>query len=146
MEDRLTVGSGREPVAAGLELGSQRPVVVDLRVGDEGHRAVLGIERLVAARDVDDRQAGVGQRDRADAPDGVSVGPTVPQRFDHPLGGVGGGWASRIENRSDPAHSPPSWQAGPLSQLCHTQVWSRAPPGLSIDPSTTDREVDRCTA
>jgi hypothetical protein len=59
----------------------------------------------------------------------------VSQRFDHPLGGVRGAWAGRIENGSDPAHAQPSWQAAPLWQLFHSRVWSRAPVRRSIELS-----------
>ena len=147
VHDRLAVGAGGVAMAASLELRPQRDVVVDLGVGDQGDRAVLGLERLVAARHVDDRQAGVGEGHRADAPHRVPIGPAVPQPLDHPLGGVGAPRTGRIENGSDPAHAQASWQASMLSLLRDTPVWIRAPAPRRIDltPSTT-QEVDRCTA
>ena len=75
-------------VAASLEALAQLAVVVDLAVDDRGHAAVLGVERLIAARDVDDGQPGVGQRERPDAPQRVAIRTAVAQRLDHPLGRV----------------------------------------------------------
>ena len=91
-------------MAASLELLAQLGVVVDLAVDDRGHAAVLGVERLVAARDVDDGQPGVSQRERSDAPQRVAIRTAVAQRLDHPLRRVLARRAGRIEDCSDPAH------------------------------------------
>ena len=48
---------------AALELGAQLAEVVDLAVEDDADRAVLVEDRLVAARQVDDRQAAHPQGD-----------------------------------------------------------------------------------
>jgi hypothetical protein len=84
-------------VASALEVLAQGGVVVDLAVHDHGDRAVLGVEGLVAASDVDDRQTRVRQRGRAGAVHAVGVGPAMAQRLDHPLPAVGGRGPGRIE-------------------------------------------------
>jgi hypothetical protein len=120
-------------VAALLERGPELEVVVDLAVDDRRDLPVLGGERLVASPDVDDREPGMGERERADPPQGITVGPAMPQRLDHPLGRIGPRRAGRIEDCTDPAHARGSWQEARRSLVtqphrsCHPQVWSRAP-------------------
>ena len=92
-------------MAALLELGAQRAVVVDLAVDDRGDAAVLGVERLVAARDVDDRQPRVGEGDGPDAPERLAIRTAVAERLDHPLRRVLARRAGRIEDCADPAHA-----------------------------------------
>ena len=105
VHDDLAVGAGREAVAAGLELFAQLAVVVDLAVDDRRDRAVLGVERLVAAGHVDDRQARVGERERAEPSDALAVGPAVAQRLDHPLRGLGRRGPAGVEDRSYSTHA-----------------------------------------
>ena len=64
-EDNLGVGVGREGVAQGLEFGAQVEVVVDLTVVGDRVAPVGAGHRLLAVRNVDDRQAPVGQTARA---------------------------------------------------------------------------------
>ena len=104
MHDHLAVRVRRPAVAASLEALAQLAVVVDLAVDDRGHAAVLGVERLIAARDVDDGQPGVSQRERPDAPQRIAIRTAVAQRLDHPLRRVLARRAGRIEDCSDPAH------------------------------------------
>jgi hypothetical protein len=78
----LAVRAGREAVPARFEPGAQLAVVVDLPVDDRGHGPVLGRQRLVAARDVDDRQPGVDEQRRAELPHAVAVRTAMPERGD----------------------------------------------------------------
>ncbi len=79
VDERLGVAAGVEPVAGALELAGELAVVVDLPVLDDDDVSVLAGNRLVAAREVDDREA--AGRDRRSYPHGA--GP--------PSQGLGGG-------------------------------------------------------
>jgi hypothetical protein len=114
-------------VALPLEPGAELAVVVDLAVDDRGDVSVLGVERLVAAGHVDDREPGVGERDRADAPERLAIRTAMAQRLDHPLRRVLARRAGRIEDCADPAHAGVM-----MSGRCDSRVWSGAPGGLSI--------------
>jgi hypothetical protein len=105
VHDHLAVGVRREAVPALLQQAAQVELVVDLAVDDGGDLAVLGVERLVAAGDVDDRKPGMGERERSDPPERVPVGTAVAQGLHHSLGRVGPRRAGRIEDCSDPAHA-----------------------------------------
>ena len=65
VRDHAGVGGGREAVAERLELLRQLDVVVDLAVLHHPVAARLVGERLVAAREVDDREAGVDHPEAA---------------------------------------------------------------------------------
>ena len=65
MDERLGVGVGAEGVAGARELVAQLGVVVDLAVLDDDDGAVLVRDRLVAAGEVDDREAPRAERDLA---------------------------------------------------------------------------------
>ena len=107
VHDHLAVGAGGEAVALALEPGAQVEVVVDLTVDDRRDRAVLGVERLVAAGHVDDRQARVGERQWADAPHRLPVGPAMAESLHHSVHRMLAGATRRIEDRADPAHARP---------------------------------------
>ena len=57
MDRHLGVAVRREPVSSGLELAAQLAEVVDLAVAHGDDLAVLARDRLVTARNVDDRKA-----------------------------------------------------------------------------------------
>src|SRR5918911_1590505 len=116
---RSTTGVTRP---ASLEAGAQRVVVVDLAVDDRGHAAVLRVERLVAARDVDDRQPRVGERDRPDAPERLAIGTAMTERLDHPLRRVLARRAGRIEDCADPAHAALMMSGPPVATLSRRRV------------------------
>ena len=61
VDDHLRVASGAEGVARGLQFLAQLHVVEDLAVERDPQRAVLVAERLLARREVNDGQAGVGE-------------------------------------------------------------------------------------
>ncbi len=90
-------------MAPALEVGLELPVVVDLAVLDDHDAAVLVAYRLVAAFQVDDRQAPV--RDPHDSVDvrSAMVGPPMVERVARPTHRLG------IHNppvrRNDPANA-----------------------------------------
>ena len=65
MDEHLGVGVRAEGVPGALELVAQLGVVVDLAVLDDDDAAVLVRDRLVAAGEVDDREAPRAERDLA---------------------------------------------------------------------------------
>src|SRR6185312_4492963 len=100
----LAVGVRRKSVAGGLELGPHAEVVVDLAVGDDVALSVLGVEGLVAAGEVDDRQPGVDQRRRPVAADRLAVGSAVAQRLADRAGRRLGQGLIRAQYRRYAAH------------------------------------------
>ena len=83
MDDDLGVAARAEHVPERRQLGHQLPVVVDLAVEDDDDGAVLVEHRLLAGRQVDDRQALVAQRDAGRAVHAGLVGPAVMLRLVH---------------------------------------------------------------
>ena len=65
VDEHLGVAARREAVPGALELVPQLAVVVDLAVLDDGDPAVLVGDRLVAGREVDDREPPGREPDRA---------------------------------------------------------------------------------
>jgi hypothetical protein len=61
VDDHLGVAGRPEGVPQRLQFGAQLAVVEDLAVERHPQRAVLVAQRLLAGREVDDRQPGVGQ-------------------------------------------------------------------------------------
>ena len=108
-EDDLGVGVvGDEPPAAGLELAAQLGVVVDLAVEDEREVAIVAVERLVAGRDVDDREAPHPDREvRADV-GALAVGAAVHDRTQHLFEqlGIGAGEPDDAAHREQPTADP----------------------------------------
>ena len=72
-----------------LELVHQLAVVVDLAVLDDDDRAVLVRDRLVAARQVDDRKSPRRDPDRPVEVRALGVGAAVIERLRHPAEAVG---------------------------------------------------------
>src|SRR4051794_25028369 len=90
---------------APLELRLHRTVLVQLAVLHHGDRAVLVVHRLVAACEVDDRQAPRGERDRPLGEDALAVGPAVHERAGHRAhGALVHRSAVEGEHAADPAH------------------------------------------
>ena len=72
---------GREAMALAQQLGAQLPIVVDLAVADDPLAAVLVGDRLMAAVEIDDRQATLAEdRARADM-DALIVGAAMADRI-----------------------------------------------------------------
>ena len=84
VEDDLGVARRLEAVAAPLEVAAQLAMVVDLAVENDPRRAVLVPHRLVAAREIDDRQAPHGEADLAHDHLALVVGTAVGDRRVHP--------------------------------------------------------------
>src|SRR5208282_1713026 len=61
VHDRLGVASGAEAVAARAQLAAERLEIVDLAVEHDGDAAVLVVERLRAARDIDDGEPAMAE-------------------------------------------------------------------------------------
>ena len=106
VQQHFVVRAGLEAVALGLQLGAQLAVVVDLAVARRPERLLDIAQRLVAAGQVDDRQAA-----HRDAAIGVNVhalviGPAMPRDVAHRRQGVGhNALAVEIENPVDAAHA-----------------------------------------
>ncbi len=77
------IGLRGEAMAAALQLGAQFDVIENLAVEDHPYRAVFVAHRLVAAGQVDDAQAGVGQTDRSFVVEPLLIRPAVMQLADH---------------------------------------------------------------
>lgn len=83
MQNHFGIGAGGELVAFLNEILAQFEVIEDLTVEDDPERAVGGMQRLRAARDVDDAEAGVSQADLLVHVDPDVVGAAVAQGADH---------------------------------------------------------------
>ena len=80
MEQDFRISAGAEPVSQALQLASQLPVVVDFSVESDGHAAILSGHRLVARRDVENRQTRRAQRDNGRFEDALMIGSSMYQR------------------------------------------------------------------
>ena len=83
MDDDLGVGRRLEHVAAGDQLGTQLDVVEDLAVKGDPDGAVLVAHRLLAAVEIDDAEARVGEADVAVDESAIAVRTAMRQRSDH---------------------------------------------------------------
>ena len=106
MDEHLGVAARREAVPGALELVPQLAVVVDLAVLDDRDPAVLVRDRLVARREVDDREPPGREAPptrRRKAPSGV--GPAVDERRAHRREAAGVDGAAGHRDSADPAHA-----------------------------------------
>ena len=85
VHEHLGVALRGKPMTLGLQLRPLFPVVVDLAVLDDPDRAVFVADGLVAAGEVDDRQAPSGQTDVPVDERAPAVRSSVKQRFVHRL-------------------------------------------------------------
>ena len=106
VHDHLGVAARVEAVTERLQLRYQRLVVVDLAVVDDDDRAVLVVERLLAGREVDDRQPAMAERDPRLEVQTVAVGSAMGDRLVHTQrqAAVRLPLESRIDDACDPAH------------------------------------------
>ena len=133
VRDDLGVGARAEAVAERAELGAQRGEVVDLAVEDDGDVADAVAHRLAAAVEVDERQAGVAERDRAVAEDADVVGAAVGEACGHPLDERGRDEAAvEGEGAGDAAHDGLLCVAVP-----RTSAGQRAPAARASATSTS---------
>ena len=112
VDDDLGVGATREAVAARLQLPSQLAMVVDLSVEDQHRRAVLRVERLIPARDVDDREPGHPDRGVRARVDAAGVGAAMDERRAHRADELTLAGASRGDLSGYPAHQAPANSGG----------------------------------
>ena len=114
----LTIRARAQPVAAALEIALHALVVVELAVRDDPGGLVLVRDRLIAAREVDDAEARVPERDAAVGRDPglLTVGAAMMQRAHGALQSLDGNLAALTKDRNDSAHLPCSPNGG-LSRL-----------------------------
>ena len=104
VHEHLGVAARAEAVACALELVHQLAVVVDLAVLDDGDGPVLVRDRLVAARQVDDRKAARRDPDGAVDVRALRVGAAVVERLRHPPQPLGVDRATARGDSANPAH------------------------------------------
>ncbi len=85
VQDGFGVAAGAELPAARDQLGRQLDVVEDLAVERDPDIAVGRGERLLAAREVDDREASVAERRALVEVDAGCIGPAMAHGLDHAL-------------------------------------------------------------
>ena len=84
MHEHLGVAVRPKDVAGPLEFAGELAIVVDLAVLDDDDAAVFAADRLVAAGQVDDREAPRGDPDPAVDVHALRVGAAVDERRRHP--------------------------------------------------------------
>ena len=107
VDDHLRVGVRVEAVPLALEVAPQLDVVEDLAVEDDPDGLVLVVDRLPAALEVDDREAGVGEAHASVHQGAEAVGAAMLQGPNHRLHlrlGGGPGTAEGHKGRES-AHS-----------------------------------------
>ena len=151
MDERLGVGVGAERVPGARELVAQLGVVVDLAVLDDDDAAVLVRDRLVAAGEVDDREAPRAERDLAVDVLAGAVGAAVDELGAHRAKRLDVGVPVGGRDPADPAHAPtlgapPENPAQRLLQHAPSGRDDRAevePDGAVGDPLEVVRELLR---
>src|SRR5262249_52503942 len=109
VDDHFRIRAGRESVAAGFEISSKLPEVVDLAVEDELHRSIFVRDRLITRLEIDDGQAPEAEP-YADAivllaeKESVVVRPAVAQNCSHRDKGFAIDWPERCYP-ADSAHA-----------------------------------------
>ncbi len=114
--------------AARLELAAELDEVVDLAVGGEHERAID--HRLVAALEVDDREARLQEPERPGLMHAEVVGPTVGQRGAHTPQRALVGAAVSCEDACDAAHGG-------------AVVFAERPESITVDRRAGARRTDR---
>ncbi len=100
------IAAGLEPGALGLQFRHQVGEIVDLAIEDNGKRPVHGLHRLDAARQVDEGQAPVAQRDTRLHMDALAIGTAMRHRVRHRLdqGRIEGPRPLAVEHSRQAAH------------------------------------------
>ena len=104
VHEHLGVGLGREEVARRGQLLPQLEVVVDLAVLHHPDRRILVVHRLVAAREVDDREPAHAQRHAAGLYHSLVVRSAVDHRATHPPDELTAACRVPARDAADPAH------------------------------------------
>ena len=108
VRDHLGVALSLEAVPETGELGAERLEVVELSVEHRSHAPILGADRLVAARDVDDAES-TGSQDRMRGrKEAVLVGAAVGERGGHAADQSLRDGSVEAGHPRDAAHQPPS--------------------------------------
>ena len=130
MDEDLDVRTGSEPVTARGERVLDLAEVVDLAIGDDLHRTVLVGERLLAAGNVDDREAAHGKADARQQNAAFVVGTPMVQGPDHSL---------HVDLGHRPSEIPLDDPDNPAHGVCN-RPYDRRP-----ERSHTMRTIARCT-
>ena len=105
VDEHLGVAVRREPVAGPLEVPPELTVVVELAVLDDRDAAVLVRDRLVAGREVDDREAPGSEPDGPVEVCAVRVRPALDEGCAHRREPAGVDGAAGGRDSADPAHA-----------------------------------------
>src|SRR5205823_297523 len=105
VHEHLGIATRVETMAGPLELVHQLAVVVDLSVLHHEDRPVLVRDRLVAAREVDEREPPRGYRHAAVDVGPARIGPAVVERRRHATQPFGVDGAASGRDPADPAHA-----------------------------------------
>ena len=108
MQVHLGVAVRAEGMTPALELAAELGVVVDLAVLDDGARAVLVRDRLIAAGEVDDREPPSREADGTVEVLAAAVGTAVDEHAAHRGEAPGVGRAASRRDSTDSAHRPNS--------------------------------------
>ena len=79
MQDSFTAGMGGEAVAQIFQFPAQFQIIVNRTIGDQAEPVIFAVERLSAAREVDDGQPRVRQSDATRCVKALSVGAAMRQ-------------------------------------------------------------------
>ena len=104
VREHFGVAAGAKDVPGTPEVVPQLAVVVDLAVLDDDDRAVLVRDRLVAARQVDDREPAGGDADALVRVHALGVGAAMEERLRHRTQPVDVERRVRGRDPADPAH------------------------------------------
>ena len=85
VNDHFGIAAGAEHMAQRLQFGNQFLVVVDLAVVDDRDAAVFVVQRLLAGRQIDDRQPPVAEAHPRLQMQSAFVGAAVELRLVHPI-------------------------------------------------------------
>ena len=104
MDERLGVAVRSQLVSGALELAAKLRVVVDLAVLDDDAASVLVRDRLVAVREIDDREAPRREGDAAGKVLSGAVRAAVDEQIAHRTQRLDVRGAVRRRDPADPAH------------------------------------------
>ena len=107
VHDDFGVAACLEDVPERLQLGDQRLIVVDLAIEDDDDIAILVVDRLLAGREIDDRETSVAERHPRLEMLAIAIRAAMRLRIVHPpqQGPVGFASTAQVDKSSDSAHS-----------------------------------------
>lgn len=107
VEEGFGVAAGVEAMTQSFQIGADFEVVVNLPVECNHGVAVIGNDRLVAAREIDDFQTDGAESGVAAVKDAALIRPAMTERIDDTLGNARLGRPIRGCESGDPTHSTP---------------------------------------